>query len=107
MGIFRKELPKPILPNHKLQTIFNFLHTEPYVQTHRALDDVHMIRESFLRINNMNLQNHYWMKTVNVGKYKGKKMTYGNLLTTDFKYYNYMLRKIHRINPSKIKFLCR
>lgn len=106
LAMFRKELPKPILQNHKLQTIYNYLHKDPFVQTHRALDDVFMIRNSFLKLNTFNLQKHYWKKTINIGKYKGKKYTYRKLLQNDFKYYNYMMRKIHKINPSKIKYLC-
>jgi len=107
LAMFRKELPKPLIRNHKLQTIYNHLNPEPFVQTHRALDDVHMIINSFNRLNKFNLQQHYWNKSVNVGKYRGQKYTYGKLLQNDFKYYNYMLRKIHKINPSKIKMLCR
>lgn len=106
-AIFAKEIPKPLIKNHKLQTIYNHLHTEPFVQTHRALDDVHMIINSFNSLGTFNLQKHYWNKNVNVGKYKGQKYTYGKLLNNDFKYYNYMLRKIHKINPAKIKMLCR
>jgi len=107
LAMFRKELPKPVIPNHKLQTIYNHLHKEPFVQTHRALDDVHMIINSFNQLNTFNLQQHYWNKSINIGKYKGKKYTYGKLLQNDFKYYNYMMRKIHKINPMKIKYLCR
>ena len=107
LSIFRKELPKPLLKNHKLQTIYNHLYPEPFEQTHRALDDVFMIRNSFMRLNNFNLANHYLNKGVNVGKYKGQKKTYGDILQNDFKYYNYMLRKIHKVNPSKIKYLCK
>jgi DNA polymerase III epsilon subunit-like protein len=107
LAIFRKELPKPILRDHKLQTIYNYLYPEPYEQTHRALDDVFMIRNSFLKLNDFSLSYHYLNKNVNIGKYKGQKKTYGYILQNDFKYYNYMLKKIHRVNPSKIKYLCR
>lgn len=107
LGIFRKELPKPIIPNHKLITIYQHLHNNLCKQKHRAIDDVLMIRSSFLKINNLNLQSYYFNKIVNIGKYKGKKTTYKDVLKNDIKYYNYMLRKIHKINPNKIKYLCR
>ena len=104
LGIFKNELEKPFIQNYKLQTIYNYLHTKPFTQTHRALDDVNMIRDSFLKINDFKIKTHYWNKKVIFGKYKQKNYNYLNMYHNHYRYYNFMLNKVHKINPSKLRY---
>ena len=49
--IFREKMPKPLIENHKLQTIYNFLHKEtPYIQKHTALDDCYILQKCLNKI---------------------------------------------------------
>ena len=108
LQMFRKEFPKKEtdIQNHKLQTVYNYLHDQPYVQTHRALDDVMMIRSSMLKTNNFSLINHFWNQPVHFGKYK--KMTHQEIYTRDHSYFrNFLLKKIHKFPVSKLKYLFR
>ena len=106
LQMFRKEFTKKEIGNHKLQTIYNHLHDQPYVQTHRALDDVMMIRSSMLKTNDFSLMNHFWKQPVHFGKYK--KMTHQEIYTRDFSYFrNFLLKKIHKIPVKKLKYLFR
>jgi len=105
LWMFRQIFKKPTIVNHRLTTIYDHLHpNENFIQTHRALDDVKMIISCMNRIDNFNLMNFYWNKPMNFGKYRGKKMTYHQVLQKDNYYYkNSIMRKFHKINPFKLK----
>lgn len=108
LQMFRKEFPKTEtgIENHKLQTIYNHLHETPYIQTHRALDDVMMIRSCMLKTTNFNLINQFWNDKINIGKYKN--MTHREVLKRDHAYFrNFYLKKVHKFRPSKMKQLFR
>jgi DNA polymerase III alpha subunit (gram-positive type) len=107
INIFKNEIEKGKMINYKLETIYNHLHPEPYNQTHRALDDCHMILSSMKRIENINLWNYYWNKQLNIGKHKHRKWSYYQLYKNDINYYNFIVRKVHRILPYKIKHFYR
>jgi DNA polymerase III epsilon subunit-like protein len=49
--IFKKKIQKSCVENYKLQTIYNFLHKEPYVQQHTALDDCFILQKCLNEIN--------------------------------------------------------
>ena len=106
LWMFRQEFKKPIVKNHRLTTIYDHLHpNEHYVQTHRAIDDVHMIIKCMNRIDNFSLMNYYWNKPMNLGRYRGKKLTYQQVLKKDIVYYRKsIMRKFHNINPFKLKY---
>ena len=107
LWMFRQLFKKPTdVVNHRLTTIYDHLHpNETYIQTHRAIDDVHMIIKCMNRIDNFNLMNYYWNKPMNFGRYRGKKMTYQQVLRKDSAYYRKtVLRKFHNINPFKLKY---
>ena len=105
LWMFRQIFNKSEIENHKLATIYNHLHPIPYIQTHRALDDVHMIIKCMNRIDNFSLMNYYWSKPMNLGKYRGKKLTYQQVFRKDITYYrSSIMRKFHNINPFKLKY---
>jgi len=108
LWMFRQVFNHSELENHKLQTIYDYLHYKPFVQTHRALDDVHMIISCMNKINNFHLMNYYWNKPLNFGKYKSKKLTYSKVIKKDIFYYRkIVLRRFHNINPFKLKYFLR
>ena len=107
INIFKNEIEKEKITNYKLETIYNYLHPEPYKQTHRALDDCHMILSSFKRIEKFNMWNYYWNKPLNIGKHKHRKWNYYQLYKNDYNYYNFLIRKVHRILPYKVKHFYR
>ena len=106
LWMFRQLFKKPDVANHRLTTIYDHLHpSEHYIQTHRAIDDVHMIIKCMNRIDDFHLMNYYWKKPMNFGKYRGQKLTYHQVLRKDITYYKRsVMRKFHNINPFKLKY---
>jgi len=106
LQMFRKDIPKTEIQNHKLQTVYDHLHETPFIQTHRALDDVMMIRSSMLKANNFSFMNHFWNKQVNIGKYK--KMTHREINKRDHTYFrNFLLKKVYKVPVVKLKYFFR
>ena len=49
--LFDIEETKYFIKNHKLETIYNYLHSVPYIQKHTALDDCWVLQKSLTKIN--------------------------------------------------------
>jgi len=54
---FDIEESKYFIENHKLETIYNYLHEKPYIQKHTALDDCWVLQKALSKIN-YNISNY-------------------------------------------------
>jgi DNA polymerase III epsilon subunit-like protein len=107
--IFKKNIKKEKIENYKLQTIFNhFYNKEDFIQTHRAIDDCHMVYKSLLYMKNNNnfCMNEYFLnKQMNFGKYK-KIHNLKYIYKYDQNYFKFIFNEVYKINPIKfLKFL--
>lgn len=102
LDIFKKEINKKEIKNYKLETIYNYLIKDNYIQTHRALDDVYMIYKCLLIFKentDFSIINYFLNKKLSkkFNKYPKEVLTYRNLLEKDIKYLLYILRKFYDI----------
>ena len=70
--IFKNYIKKSEIENFKLQTVYNYYNEENFKQTHRALDDCHMIRNCLVKIKeteDYNSYRFYLNKTFNFKRY--------------------------------------
>lgn len=105
--IFKTYIDKKTIENYKLQTIFShFYKDEDFIQTHRAIDDCHMVYKSllYMKKNNFCINNYFVNKPLNFGKFKTKNIRYVYQNHPD--YFKFLFNKVYRINYVKfLKFL--
>ncbi len=99
LRMYRKLLPKKIIGNHKLQTIFNYYNKdEEFIQTHRALDDVKMLLVC-LRKSEFNVIDYISNKRIPFGKFI--KYTYKSLRAHSERNFRFQLKSVHKIRNYK------
>jgi len=108
--IFKKYIPKKIIGNYKLQTVFNhFNPNTDFIQTHRAIDDCHMVYKSLFYMkkeNNFCLNEYFFNKPVSFGKYKKSKYNLKHIYRNDINYFKFVFNKIYKLNYVKfLKFI--
>ena len=105
--IFKTYINKKKIENYKLQTIFNYFYKdEDFIQTHRAIDDCHMVYKCLLYMKNNNfcINNYFISKPLNFGKFKTKNIRYVYQYHPD--YFKFLFNKVYKINYIKfLKFL--
>jgi len=108
--IFKKHIPKNTIDNYKLQTVFNHLNPDTeFIQTHRAIDDCHMLHKSLShmkRQNNFCLNEYFFNKPITFGKYKKSQLNLKSIYNNDRNYFKFIFNKIYKVNYVKfLKFL--
>lgn len=105
--IFKTYIDRKKIKNYKLQTIFDYFYKdEDFIQTHRAIDDCHMVYKSLLYMKNNDfcINNYFINKPLNFGKFKTKSIRY--IYQYDPSYFKFIFNKVYRINYVKfLKFL--
>jgi len=105
--IFKKYIDKKEIQNYKLQTIFNHFHPdEKIIQTHRAIDDCHMVHKSLLYMKNNNnfCMNEYFLnKPLTFGKFK-KKHNIKSLYKYEQNYFQFLFKNVYK-KVNYVKFL--
>ena len=109
LQIFRKHISKKDIKNYKLQTVFDYFNDKKdFIQTHRAIDDCHMVRKSLFVMkhnNNFCLNKYFLNKPLVFGKYK-KTHNLRNLYKNDLNYFKFIFNKVYKVNYVKLlKFL--
>jgi len=108
--IFKKYILKNNIDNYKLQTIFNYFYPNlDFIQTHRAIDDCHMVYKSLFHMKNNNnfcLNEYFLNKPISFGKYKKNKHNLKNIYKIDRNYFKFVFNKVYKVNYVKfLKFL--
>lgn len=92
--IFRNYL---ILDSYRLINIYNHVQDHILEQTHRALDDCYLILNTFTKMPEIkSIQDEYFKYKVSFGKYR--MQTYDQILKTDPKYYEWILRSLYKLD---------
>ena len=108
--IFKKHIEKKTIGNYKLQTVFNFLNPDTnFIQTHRAIDDCHMLHQSLFYMKSHNdfcLNEYFVNKPISFGKYKKSKFNLKTIYKNDRNYFKFIFNKVYKVNYVKfLKFL--
>jgi DNA polymerase III alpha subunit (gram-positive type) len=105
--IFKKYIDKKNIQNYKLQTIFNHFHpNDVFIQTHRAIDDCHMVYKSLLYMKNNNnfcINEYFLNKPLNFGKFK-KKHNLKYIYKYEQNYFQFLFKNVYK-KVNYIKFL--
>jgi len=107
--IFKTHIEKKTIENYKLQTVFShFYNKEDFIQTHRAIDDCHMVYKSLLYMKNNNdfcINEYFLNKPLNFGKFK-KIRNLKYIYKYEPNYFKFVFNKVYKINYVKfLKFL--
>lgn len=90
------------LNSYKLINIYNYIHNTNLKQTHRALDDCHLILSSFKKLNSItSIQSEFFKYKFPFGKHKLK--SYEQIRNDDYIYYIWILQSMYKLDENIIK----